>query len=455
MPRRTVRARTANRLQGLALGALLALALVGCTKRAPDPAPDATPAPAPASTVPTYWAAVAPILDTHCTGCHSEGGIGPNALTTFAEVKARAGEIAYETKTKQMPPWLPDTKSCAALSQSRALSDTEIATLQSWAANDAPEGDQRDYHAPPPPPNPFGSLAKDPDRIAIPDTGYVPKRGRPDDYHCFVLDPKLDAPERVVGLKVTPGLPSVVHHVVLYEGGPCAFVKVQALDSAEPGPGFTCFGGIGVEPTVRKGDISKGELIDFDSQMIVGWAPGANSGKLPEGTAIKLAAGSKLVMQVHYSLENDVGKTDRTSVGLWFAKPDEPLKQAVWVPLFKYDFLVPKDARAEAHANIDLPLPLEIRGVAPHMHLRGQSIKVENVDDNQCLLDVPKWNFHHQEGYWLKEPVEMKKARLTCQWDNRATKQPYFKGKPRPSRELHWGEGTDDEMCLAFLYATL
>ena len=33
--------------------------------------------------------------------------------------------------------------------------------------------------------------------------------------------------------------------------------------------------------------------------------------------------------------------------------------------------------------------------------------------------------------------------------------QPIVNGKRKPARELRWGEGTDDEMCLAFLYATL
>jgi len=47
------------------------------------------------------------------------------------------------------------------------------------------------------------------------------------------------------------------------------------------------------------------------------------------------------------------------------------------------------------------------------------------------------------------------KAALTCRWDNSPGAQPIVNGKRRPSRDLRWGEGTDDEMCLAFLYATL
>ena len=96
------------------------------------------------------------------------------------------------------------------------------------------------------------------------------------------------------------------------------------------------------------------------------------------------------------------------------------------------------------------------------MHLRGRSIRVEALPSSQehgdpaaCLLDVPRWDFHHQEGYWLEEGVRVGKAAVTCRWDNRASAQPVVNGKRKPGRELRWGEGTDDEMCLAFLYATL
>ena len=92
------------------------------------------------------------------------------------------------------------------------------------------------------------------------------------------------------------------------------------------------------------------------------------------------------------------------------------------------------------------------------MHLRGQSIRVEALregDPASCLLDVPRWDVHHQEGYWLDKGIRVGKAAITCRWDNRPSAQPIASGKRKPSRELRWGEGTDDEMCLAFLYATL
>ena len=399
-------------------------------------------------------------------------------LVSYEDAKTHADEIAYQTRTRHMPPWLPDTTACSQLRHSRALPPADVQALQRWAELGAPEG-RRDEYRPPSVRKTYGSLPEGPDRVAIPEDGYAPKRGRADDYHCFILDPKLERPERVVGLRIAPGLPSLVHHVLLFEVRASAIARIRELDEREPGPGYTCFGGIGVAPTVRAGNLAKGELVDFDAQMIVGWAPGAGATDvagaptaLPEGTAIKLAPGSRLVMQVHYSLENharaDIGKTDRTRVDMWLAK-DEPLRQAVWVPLLMYDFRVPQNAgpddpRATARAEVTLPFPLDVRGVAPHMHLRGQSIRIdalgspndgETKEPASCLLDVPRWDFHHQEGYWLEKAVRVGKAAVTCRWDNRSSSQPVANGKRKASHELRWGEGTDDEMCLAFLYATL
>lgn len=119
-----------------------------------------------------------------------------------------------------------------------------------------------------------------------------------------------------------------------------------------------------------------------------------------------------------------------------------------------------EDPRATAKGSVELPFPLEVRGVAGHMHLRGRSIRVDATgpyDDSaeQCLLDIPRGEFGHQEAYWLTQGVRVGKASVTCTWDNRAQAQPTVNGRQRKTKELRWGEGTDDEMCLAFLYATL
>ena len=57
-----------------------------------------------------------------------------------------------------------------------------------------------------------------------------------------------------------------------------------ALDAAEEGPGYTCYGGPG-----------------FNGEWIGAWAPGGEGLDMPEGTGIRIEPGSKVVMQVHYN----------------------------------------------------------------------------------------------------------------------------------------------------------
>jgi hypothetical protein len=72
---------------------------------------------------------------------------------------------------------------------------------------------------------------------------------------------------------------------------------------------------------------------------------------------------------------------------------------------------------------------------------------------HECVLDIPRWNFHWQGAYGLTNPKRVERGdslSIECHWDNSATNQP----DGLAPRELNWGERTDDEMCLAFLYIT-
>ena len=43
---------------------------------------------------------------------------------------------------------------------------------------------------------------------------------------------------------------------------------------------------------------------------------------------------------------------------------------------------------------------------------------------------------------------------LECHWDNSAANQPVLEGQRIEPRDLNWGEGTHDEMCLTGFYLT-
>ena len=66
-------------------------------------------------------------------------------------------------------------------------------------------------------------------------------------------------------------------------------------------------------------------------------------------------------------------------------------------------------------------------------------------------MGITDWDFNWQIAYRLKQPVEFypgDKLRVTCTWDNTVDNQPTSEAP----RDLNWGDGTYDEMCLGILY---
>jgi hypothetical protein len=100
-----------------------------------------------------------------------------------------------------------------------------------------------------------------------------------------------------------------------------------------------------------------------------------------------------------------------------------------------------------------------IHGVAGHMHLLGESIKIElnpGTPSAKVLLDIPRWDFHWQTVYTLKEPVQAAAGdvvRVTCTYDTDRRKA-IEPAAARTPKYMVWGEGTTDEMCLGILEVT-
>src|SRR3954449_3883867 len=163
---------------------LIALALVGATTLLVHRGD--------AASGPTYNRDVAPILDAKCASCHRLGGIAPFSLTTAADAKAHAAGIVRMTRTGLMPPWMPGPDSAPLVGGARRrLTAPQLATLARWAANGAPAGTPADRRSRPA----SGAGLSGPGRTVTlaPRRAYLPHApgGGIDDYHCFVLDPKL------------------------------------------------------------------------------------------------------------------------------------------------------------------------------------------------------------------------------------------------------------------------
>jgi hypothetical protein len=212
---------------------------------------------------------------------------------------------------------------------------------------------------------------------------------------------------------------------------PSAEQAVMKLDADEAGPGYTCFGGPGTF---------------FGVSFLAAWAPGTGATTYPEGTGIRAYAGRKAVVQVHYNLEAGAAP-DRTSIAWRFApKVDH---EAFVMPSVDLDLNLPPGAQSvsvssESTAN----QAYKIHGVFPHMHLAGRQMRVDRIRgaDTSCIVDVPRWSFHWQEFHFYDQPIDVRPgdvARITCTYDTTGR-----------TKTTTFGEGTEDEMCLAGFYLT-
>ena len=97
--------------------------------------------------------------------------------------------------------------------------------------------------------------------LAMPEayTPSAPNGVGTDDYRCFILDPELARDSFLTGTNVLPGNSDVVHHVILFRVPPAQLDAAQALDDAEPGQGWTCFGntGFGEGPQPRRRPLAR------------------------------------------------------------------------------------------------------------------------------------------------------------------------------------------------------
>ncbi len=200
----------------------------------------ATNAPPPNpvdATAPTYNKDIAPILYQNCATCHRPGEVAPFSLLTYRDTAKRAALIATVTKGYVMPPWKPQP-GYGDFRDARRLTDEQIAIIQRWASNGAPEGDSASKSKPPAFTD--GWQLGQPDKVVtIPSKFSVPPDGA-DQYRCFVIPLNLDKDAYVNAMEFRPDDRRTVHHALVFAD---PMHQGRKLAEGSPDGGYTCFGG--------------------------------------------------------------------------------------------------------------------------------------------------------------------------------------------------------------------
>lgn len=428
--------------------AVLALSLTACSQpEYVETAAETEEFPAAPEDV-NYARDIRPIVEARCQGCHQAGGIAPFTLGSYAEAFAMRGAIAHAVSSRTMPPY--DARAdCRDYKGDLSLTPEQIGLVRGWVDKGGPAGDLDS----PPAPNGLRTDELRLSRVDVrlqPSAPYTPKGE--DDYRCFLMDLPLTNTRFITGFRAVPGDARQVHHVVAFLVPPEKVAEYDQRDADDEGEGYGCFG-------------APGGARDQTVTMLGAWAPGTQGQDLAPGTGIKVVPGTRVAMQVHYNTSAASG-ADQTALEL---RLDDSVEQQAALRSFtnlSWPLLssmnIPAGQKQVVFSHSGDPTngrPMRIHTAAVHMHRLGKKGRLTVLrasGDPECVLDLRKYDFDWQRGYELSEPVIINpgdQLKLECVFDNSEENQPVVDGVRQPPRDVNWGEGSSDEMCVGFVYA--
>ena len=415
------------RYQLLFVASLAVVISIGISPRAQIPPPGEAP---------TFTRDIAPILYANCVECHRAGEIAPMSLITYAEARPWAKAIVRQVESGIMPPWHADAPH-GTFRNERSLAPAQKDLIERWVSAGAPEGNPADLPAAPA----FAAGW----RIGQPDAVFemledyaVPAKGTIE-YENFYIPTNFTEAKWLTAIEARPGNRSLVHHILVYyeapssDGAPAPAVLLPNRQDRRLPPRAP-----GQRPPQRSG---------FPTRLLATYAPGTNPQVFPSGTALRLAPGGRLHLQMHYTANGTAG-SDRSKVGMIFA--DAPPSEEIGVSEFlNGTFTIPAGAADhQVSTEVEFGRDATLWGLFPHTHVRGKrwSYTLDLPDgSSRTILSVPRYDFNWQTYYMFREPLRIPKGariRSTAWYDNSAANR----SNPDPTVDVKWGDQTWEEM---------
>ncbi len=383
----------------------------------------------------TYHRDIAPLMQKHCQSCHRDGGVAPFELTTYDDAFDSADRLEMVVQERRMPPWHGYLdRHFGELAADKRMTEKEIRTILDWVRTGAEEGDEADA------PTPITWPAEDAWLIAKPDYVYtippflVPKNGILD-YQFFRVSLDFPKDRWFKAVEVKAGNVEVVHHIGLH--------VVPSGDKK-----FTGFTGMA-------------ELYGLNSEgaiLINDYVPGDtyNAKTYPPEQAVRIPKNSDLIFELHYTPNNREAVKDRSKVGFIWADevPSEEVLTAVYrKPIGRFR-IAPGTTFHKMSDSYYFRNDVMVDAIRPHFHLRAKSFRLEMIERDEetdeitsrkTIVTVPIWDPDWQRTYELKTPMFVPAGTemlATAVFDNSR----FNPNNPDPSKEVQWGQQTEDEM---------
>jgi Tfp pilus assembly protein PilF len=373
----------------------------------------------------TYSHDIAPLIYRNCASCHRPGESAPFSLLSYDDVRKHARQIAAVTKSRYMPPWLPQP-GYGEFQDEHRLTDAEIKLIGDWVAAGMPEGNPAE--TPRPPTFTEGWQLGPPDLILKAPQPFALAANGPDVFWNFVFTPDIPSTRYVRAIEIRPGDKRLVHH---------ANVIVDRTSTAHKTTGFP-----GMDLDI------KSNVFDPPGHFLF-WKPGSAPWSEPAGFAWRLEPGNDLVLNAHLQPSGKPETVD-PSIGLYFTdkKPTQfPVliqlehDGALNIPAGTSDFLISDDFR--------LPMDVDVLAVYPHAHYLGKLLEAyATLPDGkrQWLIRIPEWDLNRQAVYRYRQPLSLPKGTLISMryhYDNSAANP---RNPNHPPRRVKAGNNATDEM---------
>jgi len=381
----------------------------------------------------TYSEHIQPLLAKHCIACHKSNEIAPFPLEDYHQAKIMAQDMKIATGNRNMPPYRMDASgSCQTFADYGWLTDEEINLFAQWADEGMPEGPAKT----PTQPKLTEHLPVDNYALTMADF-YMPSTLTPDDYRCFPMDTGLTQPAFLTAYELTPGDARVVHHMSMFLIDEYSYQEALVLSAQSAGLGYDCMGNMLVS--------------NANTQFLLSWAPGTGTVHFPNQSGIKLNAGQKVMMQTHYNTASG-SFPDKSTLKLAY-NAQVPIEgtmislanRGISIPPGQTDYAISKLFPMNSLFNTDR----NIWGIAPHAHSIGSVLtasRINSLNQEQCLGHIPRWDFNWQRMFYFNQPTRLNLAdsiQLDCHYNSTSR-----------SQVTNWGYGSENEMCMLFLYST-
>jgi hypothetical protein len=408
---------------------------------------------------------IAPLVEEKCNSCHASDGIAPFAFDSYANAKQYAKMMMHAVDAGQMPPWLAhDTDECKprlGWKDDLRVSAAQKQLLRDWVNGGTVEGNGSAAAALTKPPsvvvdNPSASL-----EFRAPFT----VEGDKDIFQCFVLDPGNTEKVWVTEIQLNPGNERVDHHGIVFME-----FNGESEALADENGTFEC--------------LNAPDLAGF---VLGTWTPGAVPMVTPPTSGMPMPAGARIVVQMHYHPAAQP-EVDQSVLDVKWTT-EKPQWEAAQALLGNFDeleddgtglqpgpndggspaFMVPAGISNHVESMLyrqDNPFAFPIFSIGTHMHYVGTDMKVDliqpTIEDEQCLIQTPKWDFNWQRIYSYDAPIdEMPRMgpgdeiRFRCSYDNSLGNQHVREALAEQGLtdpvDVALGDETLDEMCIALL----